>query len=36
MLNFWKAKDKWAPTWDKGRSMLRVKSIRYSTIKNID
>lgn len=36
MLNFWKEKDSWAPTWDNGNSMLRVKSIKYTTKINID
>lgn len=33
MLNFWKDKNSWAPTWNDEISTLRIKSLKFKNLK---
>lgn len=36
MLNFWMDKAVWLPTWNDEKSTLRVKSLKFTTLANVD
>lgn len=36
MLTFWKHRNEWEHTWNEEKSVLRIRSVKFSTKQNIN